>query len=253
MLTSALEHYREQQQVSALALREARRNSSRSLSTIAQIVASYQVAAITLTLGNTPEELSEQDIDAPPVGGVVTGSLLTDGASTVERLDAAASNAMFDSIVLSLVQDAGRTAAAVDIGRRPALTGYVRSLNTPSCSRCAVLAGRVYRYSTGFQRHPRCDCLMTPTTESAGANLVLDTDAALARGQITGLSAADKKALDLGADLGQVVNVRRHAAGLSAGSSVVARAVRLTPQGILSLAADREQAIDLLRRFGYIT
>lgn len=34
--------------------------------------------------------------------------------------------------------------------------GYVRVLNPPSCGRCAILAGRFYRWSAGFQRHPMC-------------------------------------------------------------------------------------------------
>ena len=252
MLTAASEHYQQQQRVSALALREARRNQSRSLVGLAQIIGAYQVAAITLTLGSTPSELAEQGIDAPSEGTVNRGALLTPGQAIVDRFTVAQSEAAFDALVLSLVQDAGRTAATVDIARRPAITGYVRSLNTPSCSRCAVLAGRVYRYSTGFQRHPRCDCLMTPTTLAAGKDLVLDPTDAIRDGRITGLSSGDREALDNGADLGQVVNVRRKEAGLTVGSSVVARAGRLTPQGVMRTASSREQSIDLLRRFGYL-
>ena len=251
MLTAASEHYRDQQQVSALALREMRRTGDNVL-TQAQIINAYQVASIDLTLGYTPAELKEQGIDAPAVGTVNRGSLLTDGSAIVDRLGQASSST-FDALIVSLVQDAGRTAASVDMGRRPAITGHVRSLNPPSCPRCAVLAGRVYRYSDGFARHPGCDCLMTPTTESAGKDLTLDPTDAIKNGQITGLSSGDRAALDAGADLGQVVNVRRKEAGLTIGSSVVSRAGRLTPQGIQRIASDRAEAVELLRRFGYIT
>lgn len=253
MLTSAREHYQAQQQVSALALREVRRNSSRPLTSLAQIIAAYQVASITLTVGSAPAELAEQGIPDEPVGRVATAALLTSGSAIIDRLDKAQTNAMFDALVLTLVQDAGRTAAVVDAGRRPAVTGYVRSLNLPSCSRCAVLAGRVYRYSTGFQRHPGCDCLMTPTTPSLGGELTLDPTDAIASGQVTGLSSADKKALEAGADLGKVVNVRRKAAGLTEGTSVIRRGDQLTPQAIMRVAGDdRDQAISLLRTHGYL-
>lgn len=53
------------------------------------------------------------------------------------------------------VADAGRVADGVAItGSRHG--GYVRMLSPPSCSRCAVLAGRWYAWNAGFDRHPRC-------------------------------------------------------------------------------------------------
>lgn len=252
MLTTAREHYRRQQRVAALALREVAR-TGRDIQRAPQLVAAYQAAAATLTLQWAGAELAEQGIEAPAEGKVAVGALLTTGHATTDRLSKATSDAAFDTIVASLVQDAGRTAAVVDMTSRPAVTGYVRSLTLPSCSRCAILAGRVYRYSTGFLRHPNCDCLMTATTDDIGAELVLDPTDAIRDGLVTGLSSGDLAALDAGADLGQVVNVRKKSAGLTVGSSVVARAGRLTPQGIQQNASDRTEAISLLRRFGYIT
>lgn len=52
------------------------------------------------------------------------------------------------------VQDTGRSATAAGIAVRPRVGGYVRMLVPPSCSRCVILAGRWYRYSAGFARHP---------------------------------------------------------------------------------------------------
>lgn len=46
----------------------------------------------------------------------------------------------------------------------PALGGYVRRLTTPSCSRCAILAGRIYHVDD-FARHPRCDCTHVPLAD----------------------------------------------------------------------------------------
>lgn len=251
MLTSAREQYRQQQRLTALAVRQARRVEPRGTTEVVRTVTAYQLAAIYLATGSTPDILAEQGIEAPATAGMSPAALLT-GGGAARLVGAAETPDAFDRIIASLVQDAGRTAAAVDVARRPTLTGYVRSLNPPSCGRCAILAGRVYKYSTGFQRHPLCDCLMTPTTEAAGQDLVTDPTALVDKGLINGLSKGDIEALRLGADLGQVVNVRRKKAGLTVGSSVLRRANRLTPQGVLEVASDREQAIELLKRYGYL-
>jgi hypothetical protein len=195
--------------------------------------------------------LDEQDVDAPPEGRVNASRLLTGGAAAgmVER---AASAYALDRLVQTLVTDASRTASTVEMLRRPAVTGHVRVLNPPSCGRCAVLAGRVYRWSTGFQRHAGCDCLMSPTTLAAGYDHTTNTTQAFERGEIRGLSKADAEAIQGGADIGQVVNVRRKRAGLVQGSSVLERGGRLTPAGITRVASDKDEALTLLRRFGYI-
>lgn len=247
MLNSALRQYGQQQRIAALGLSQARRNASRGSRTVAAILSRYQLASISLALESAPEILAEQGIDSAAAGRVAMDSLLT-GAAAVDLFDKTDTPARFDRLALSLINDAGRTAQSVDMATRPAVTGYVRSLRPPSCSRCAVLAGRVYRYSTGFQRHPRCDCLMTPTSDAVGPSLV--TKPVL--DQISGLSAADRGAIEAGADLGQVVNVRSKQAGLTIGSSVIERAGRLTPAGVYRLASDKAEALTLLRRFGYV-
>ncbi len=252
MLASALDQYRKQQRITALAVVEARRISGRGSGALGRLIATYQLASAANSFEATPSLLSEQGINAPAAGAASLSSVVT-GPAAVDMLNKAATKDAFDRLVATLVQDAGRTAATIDIGRRPALTGYVRSLNPPSCSRCAVLAGRVYRYSTGFQRHPRCDCLMTPTTEAIGPELITDPTDLIAKGQIRGLSQADMDALQAGADLGQVVNVRRRAAGLSEGSSVMERGGRPTPAAIMRSAADRQDVVRLLTTHGYIT
>lgn len=251
MLRSAASQYVEQQQVAALGLSQARRAGARSTVQAAKVVNRYQAASALLALEFAPLILSEQGIPDRAVGRPVVDALVT-GAATAGLLDQAQTDAAFDRLVLSLIQDAGRTAASVDMATRPAVTGYVRSLRAPSCSRCAILAGRVYRYSTGFQRHPRCDCLMTPTNEASGKDLVTDPTDLLAKGQITGLSRADRQALNDGADLGRVMNVRSKKAGLSVGSSVTTRAGRPTPAGIYQMTSTKAEALTLLRRHGYV-
>jgi hypothetical protein len=253
MLTSARDHYRQQQRITALGLTEARRRSSRGLAEVARGIGTYQYASAVLAASVVADELAEQDIPDDPQGEVIPTSVITDAASTGALLKQTQSDAAFDRLVVSLITDASRTSSSVAIAARPAVSGYVRQLNPPSCSRCAVLAGRVYRYSTGFLRHPRCDCLMVPTNESVGPELVTDPMQAFERGQIRGLSKADSEAVRAGADLGQVVNVRRKPAGLTRSSSVMVRSGRPTPAQIFDLASDRDDAIRLLKRFAYLT
>jgi hypothetical protein len=62
---------------------------------------------------------------------------------------------VLDMMARTQVADAGRVADGVAIAARPKLTGYVRMVVGKTCSRCLILAGRRYRWSTGFQRHPR--------------------------------------------------------------------------------------------------
>lgn len=76
----------------------------------------------------------------------------------------AAGQASLDMIARTQVADAGRTADQVSLVAHRSASGYIRLLVPPSCSRCAILAGRWYRYSAGFQRHPRCKSRATAGT-----------------------------------------------------------------------------------------
>ena len=55
---------------------------------------------------------------------------------------------------------------------------------------------------------------MIPATAEAAPDLVADQTDLIRQGKVTGLSKADQQALAEGADLGQVVNVRRYSSGL---------------------------------------
>lgn len=177
----------------------------------------------------------------------------------------------FDRLVASMVQEAARDAQHVDLVTRPWIS-HVRHLNLPSCRDCVALAGRIYKWSTGFQRHPGCDCVMIPTT-LANESLTYDPAQLAADGQVTGLSRADLKAIELGADYAQVVNVRRGARMDTLGGrevevsnegiTVYGRAhhkktgrnlqTRLTPKTIMAVATDRDDALRLLKLNGYIS
>lgn len=253
MLVSANREYDQQQRLAALAVEESLRLSTRGSRAVAQSVNTYQAAAIALSLQWLTASLAEQGIDAAQDATVNAASLLTGTQALVSMLDAAPSPVAMTRLVQTMVGDAQRTARAVDSATRSAVTGYVRFLRLPSCGRCVILAGRVYRYSTGFLRHPNDDCGMMPTTHTIGRHLVTDPREAFDRGQVSGLSAAEVEAIKAGADMGQVVNVRRKAAGMTIGSSVIQRAGRLTPQGCMQFASDRADMLRLLRIYGYVT
>lgn len=208
--------------------------------------------------------LAEQDVDITPtarlnlIGFTTSLDTFDQMLATIERqVEADAQvlqadiDARFARLVASLVQDAGRAAQSVAITARPKVS-FVRHLNLPSCSRCAVLAGRIYRYSEGFQRHPGCDCTMTPVTV-ASPDLTYDPVALARDGKVTGLSKDDQRALADGADIGRVVNIRRKKAGLTESGRVLIRAGRPTPAGIYkATGGDREAAIALLKVHGYL-
>lgn len=69
-----------------------------------------------------------------------------------------------DMATETTIADISRSAVLTGIAVRPGIGGYVRSTGGDACSRCEVLAGKWYRYSTGFLRHPRCHCAMTPSS-----------------------------------------------------------------------------------------
>jgi hypothetical protein len=119
-----------------------------------------------------------------------------------------------EQAVHTQIGDAARTAASVDITSRPGV-GWVRMLNPPSCSRCTVLAGRFYRWNSGFKRHPRDDCVHVATNARAAKRGGLVDDP---KGYFNSLSREEQdriftkdgaQAIRDGADIGQDVNARR--------------------------------------------
>ncbi|WP_179278009.1 hypothetical protein [Rhodococcus sp. 14-2470-1a] len=130
--------------------------------------------------------------------------------------------------VQTQVADANRVATGLAVTTRPG-TGYVRMLNPPSCSRCTVLAGRFYRFSAGFLRHPGCDCRHVPAREEDAEDLrtdPMDTFHSLsAEMQDQIFTIAGAQAIRDGADIAQVVNARRGANGLATAGQLMTRSV----------------------------
>jgi hypothetical protein len=305
VLRSAADHYRRQQQIAGRAVIAGRRawrlldvndldgSWPRVLRLLLPLTVAAQTASVTGSASYVPRALNEQDLTDEPAGEIVPDSL-TGSASDGRPLDtllyspvttvksrigggAATQQAMtsgglaLDAILATQVADAGRIATGVGITARRNV-GYIRMLNPPSCSRCAILAGKFYRWNAGFQRHINCDCVHVPTAENIAGDLTTDPMAAFRSGKITDLSRADTQAINDGADIGQVVNAHRgmvtaggrkfttegmtkrgfahqRLRSLGANRSVP----RLTPEQIYRDAADRDAAIELLHRFGYIT
>lgn len=247
MLRSSSRHYRRSALLAERAATEAGRASDTA--TLVRVLAVHQVAQARMSEQAVDAMLTEQGIDVAAAGSLAPLAFTTDPRMFTAMLDTATD---VPRLVGSLVQDAGRAAESVATTARPKV-GHVRHLAPPSCSRCAVLAGRFYRWSDGFQRHSGCDCVMVPTNEDAAPGLVTDPTDLIREGKVTGLSKADLRALGDGADLGKVVNVRLKKAGLKESGRVLARAGKPTPEGIYRLASDQGDAVRMLRRFGYIT
>lgn len=211
--------------------------------------------------------------------------------------DAAARQATDDwlrTVVETAVADTARQAETLEIALREQIQGYIRMVNAGACSRCAVQAGRWFRRNTGFERHPRCRCIHVPASEAnvAGDWRLSPDDyfASLDEAEQNRIfTHAGAEAIRNGADVTQVVNVRRgmstaqiNQRGWTARGRLVradvfgeqvyvttegttrrGRAsrratgrrttVRLMPESILEIAGDdRQELTRLLRVHGYI-
>lgn len=311
-LAQARSHYQRQRLIVANAVRAARAMLRRGspLPEVASTVAAYQVASATasaasvagmagdtqpLTLARAFAGVSSAgfpliepmiatlDQHLPAPAEAIPANWWTDAvAETAEAFSA------LEQLIASEIADAGRTAAQVEFVARPDWQNYVRMLQPPSCSRCAILAGRIYRDLDAFDRHPGCDCVMVPVQdwESAhDAGMVSSFAEAFEKGEVRDLSKADARAISDGANPIEVVNARR--AGLRAPAGITnavtaevfgrrvkatlhgttrrsawrkanpTRLVRLRPEAIYQIV-DREyggditQAVRLLRLYGYL-
>jgi hypothetical protein len=250
-----------------------------------------------------------QGVSFGPLGRLVPGSLAglaSDGRNLATLLylpavttaqGMAAGLAAEDAAILGLNQmakivsttlaDTSRAATSVAMAAEPRVISYVRTVRLPACSRCIILAGRQYSYSTGFKRHPGCDCGMEPMSdaewrESASPEDLFKQMTPEQQHKAFGAGGAD--AIRNGADIGQVVNARRGMATATNGKKVTtegttkrgigAKALarngasiqkvpgqklprvneaRLMPETILKNAhGDRGLQIKLLKKHGYI-
>lgn len=252
------------------------------LNQVLTVVVSAQVEAATSSSLYVVDVLEAQGVATDPVARLAPArfaGLASDGRNlasllqqpaveSLKRIAAgqrparalAAGRVDLDMIVRTQIADAGRVADGVAATARPTVTGYVRMLSLPSCSRCIVLAGRRYAWNAGFLRHPRCDCRHIPAAEDSAGDLRTNP-----RQAFTSMDTAEQdrvfgkagaQAIRDGADVAQVVNARRGlytAGGQTYTTSGAKRRARLMPEGIYQEArGDRAEAIRLLKLHGFL-
>src|SRR5690606_374096 len=187
---------------------------------------------------------------------IAAKAALAEGATVPRAM--AAGQATLDMIVRTQVADAGRVADQVALTARREATGYVRMVVGASCARCIILAGRWYRWSQGFQRHPRCDCVHIPSRESIAGDITTSPRAIFEsmppeeQDRVFGKDGA--QAIRDGADMARVVNARRGmytTGGLRLTREAttrrgIGRPVRLMPEEIYRQAnGNRDEALRL--------
>jgi hypothetical protein len=193
--------------------------------------------------------------------------------------------AFLEMVTRSLVADAGRIADMAGMIARPRVVSYVRVVHLPACARCVILAGREYTLSDGFLRHPNCDCTLAPRRPGDTWELPSPTslyEEMTEAQQRRAFGQAGAQAIAEGADVAQVVSARRGMTTATRYGRTVqattegttrrglygsrrakfekvpgaryarAKAPRLMPEQIYELAENREHAIRLLKRNGYI-
>lgn len=290
----ARSHYARQAAIVTAAVRAVRSlfQQNRPLSEVVNTTAAYQFAAasassraIAAAAGASPQVVPRVFAGVSskgfPLSEPIVATIDQFVPAPAEALpanwwtDAREFMAEVERLVESEVRDAGRSASQVEVTSQPDWQNYVRLLVPPSCPRCTILAGRIYRDLESFDRHPpTCDCQMWPVQnweEAHDAGLVSSPQEAFDKGHIRGLSKADTQAIADGADIAQVVNAHRgmHTAEVF-GRRVKAtteattkravwrkanptRLVRLRPESIYKFARDRDDALRLLKLYGYIT
>lgn len=237
-----------------------------------------------------PSSLAGMASDGRSLSGLLSSPAFTslqnigNGLSVGESL--AGGFTQLTMLTATTVADTGRVADGAMIASRRTKTGYVRMLNPPACGRCAVLAGRFYRYNSGFERHPHCKCIHIPATEDTGRDLrtnPYDYFQSLSGAEQARIFTKDgAQAIRDGADLNQVVNARRGMSTTVSGSKVTTEGTtrrgywggqqvtrdaknalgerygisikqRMMPEEIYRRANTREDAVRMLTEYGYVT
>lgn len=231
--------------------------AQRSFRALTSVLSILQFEAAQSGITAVEEMTDELEFDAPAVAAVVpsafTGQTAA-GGDVTSFLEAADSLFQLEMAMITEINDAARVAQEAAVIARTNLYGHIRVVNEGTCcGRCAVLAGKFYRWSEGFLRHPNCQCGMIPVLLAKDYGVMQDPMELFHEGRIHDLTDAETEAINNGADVSQVVNIRRKAAGLKQAGRVLERGNRLTVEGILQIASDREEVIKLLEQFGYLS
>lgn len=161
-----------------------------------------------------PRAFSGAASDGRSLDGLLSGSVVAAKRAVARGVDGgdalAYGQRWLEQALQSAVSDAARDATAVSIAVRKGI-GWVRVVNPPCCSRCAVLSGRFYRWNEPLLRHPGCDCSNQPATESNANQFIVNPTDLAQRGLINDLTADQRARLDDGHDLVKVLNESRDA------------------------------------------
>jgi len=253
-------------------------------------VIAAQTQSASAALAYVPAVLAEQGVDAPaaadvnvdrfagaspdgrPLETLLDGALyqakqnVAAGMSTLAALNTA--GGFLQQVVLDSTRRAGLDATSAGYTVRPRVQGWVRMLNPPSCKWCIMLAGKFYRWNSGFRRHDRCDCRHIPTQEALAGDLTVDPYKyfhSLDEGTQNRLFGKnDAQALRDGGDIYRVVNIRsrgladdRLKSGTGHTRGWQARRwgtpSKMTIDDIYAATTDRNEAIKLMRENGFIT
>lgn len=181
--------------------------------------------------------------------------------------------AFVEAAIQTIITDTARAAEEAALAARPWVAGYVRVAEPGACSRCLVLTGKFYRFNDGFLRHPRCRCCHVPAPDDRAAlDRLMSSETPERRFEALAPEEQDRtfgeagaKAIREGADISRVVNARRGMKRAQVyGRDVLVTTAgtrgrrrtngpRLMPEVIFDLAGDdRDEAIRLLRLYGYI-
>jgi hypothetical protein len=283
-LRASAEAYRLQAEIAASAVVATKKVATRGPVAVADTMAAYQALAVQQGAQAISDQLAEQGISAPLVAGVAATSLVG-FSSAGQPLEAVIPNVdNLARFVATMIQDAGRTGGSLAIAARPSVQGYVRMIGSDNpCSRCIILAGKFYRWSAGFDRHPLCRCIHIPVDENVAGDLTTDPSAYFkslsTEEQDAVFGKAGAQAIRDGADMNQVVNAGRsvyraqevgrdlkvtregvtrfgkfgQANAARAGQGKPKLRYRLMPETIMDLAGgDRDESIRLLRLYGYL-
>lgn len=219
----------------------------------AQVDAPEGVLAVSRFLETAPNGQPMADVLA---GAVVQAKVaVKSGATTTLALEQAGS--WLTGVVLTTMADTGRSIVGADIAQRPNISGYVRMLNAPSCSRCVILAGKHFRWNEGFQRHPRCDCQHIPASEDVGGDLRTDPYEYFASltpdEQTKTFGRIEARAIRDGGDIYRIENIKARGLATAKARAKYGTPTRLTIDDIYRQAGTRTNAIRMMKEEGFLT
>lgn len=238
-----------------------------------------RAATIHAALPYTSEVLAETRQAGVPSGVLVPAGFLAtapNGYPVVDTLDRlpvvakqrvaggmtalearAAAGAWLTGVALTMLADTRRDIYQADIVQRPQITGYVRMLNPPSCPDCVILAGKRFLWNQGFQRHPNCDCIHIPASESLAGDITTDPysyfNSLSEKDQDKWFGKHNAQAVRDGADIYRVQNIRNRGLGTAAGNKRYGTPNRRTIEDIYTHDRNRQHVIENLKYHGYIT